>query len=652
MNSRYMKYILIAKKYNLRILDEKIIIAEFNKNINFNNLFINMNNLSYITIQNCVNKYIRENIMSEYGKNYFFQYSIFILSDYYYKNKYQFLSALENVYECLKNVNIKKLDEIIAYLKKNNNIIINIKEKKEIEEFCVKVNKFFKNNKVMDFIIRNFNNTELINYLDCDNYFIGQSFETNFLKALILLKGNIDVDDILKNIKYSNDILLYCLGKLKENLNITDETKENKIKFLNYINDVYVKNGYFFHGTTSKSINYIKNNDLSSQYTDKCEKYVRMINKIFEKHNIYRAFEGKINELKTFNFYVTDDPFSAIYYANQSPEYLSRFCANGGNMCDTLIYDINAFWRRDYVTCKKNINKFMKINNFSEYEISIVNKYFDRLWKRNVTNNQFPILFIGKRKYINMDYTLKFKNVEKNLDKFSFKQILDYMLTPDNIHDKQLSKISYEYLSIIELPNIYQFYDIKGVINKRFLIYNDEKIVPDIIVLAPFQKKIYIKITDKDNILFDKNVIFISGNIELLNKSIKDNFYHQNIDILISDSAIGLTMDGIKLIEKIRQIYSVEYLINYYRDKINQMIENTISDVGELFRLVDNYYIKYRCMKKYNEYYANISAGKIDTEHYKVDNNNYMYKYKQTKLIEEKNINKIVLAVKEEMSKE
>ena len=41
MNSRYMKYILIAKKYNLRILDEKIIIAEFNKNINFNNLFIN-----------------------------------------------------------------------------------------------------------------------------------------------------------------------------------------------------------------------------------------------------------------------------------------------------------------------------------------------------------------------------------------------------------------------------------------------------------------------------------------------------------------------------------------------------------------------------------------------------------------------------------
>ena len=652
MNSRYKNYVLIAKKYNLRILEEQIIIPEFNKNINFNNLFTNMKNSTYITIQNCVNKYIRENIIFEYEENYFFQYSIFILSDYYYENKYQFLSVLENVYKCLKTTNIKKLDEIIETLKKNNNIIININEKNETEEFCVKVNKFFKNNKIMDFITKKFNNTELLNNLDYDNYFFGQSYETNFLKALILLEGNIDVDDILTKIKCSNDILLYCLEKLKEKLNITNETKENKIKLLNYINNVYVKNGYFFHGTTSKSINYIKNKDLSSQYSDKCEKYVRRINKIFEKHNIYRAFEGKINELKTFNFYVTDDPFSAIYYANQSPEYLSRFCANGGNMSDTKIYDNNAFWRRDYIACKKNINTFMKINNFSKYEIIIVNKYFWRLWKRNVINNQFPVLFIGKRKDINRDYTVKFKNVEKNLDNFSSQQILDYMLTPDNIHDKQLSKISYKCLSVIELPNIYQFYDIKGVINKRFLIHNNEKIFPDIIVLAPFQKKYYIKITDNNNILFDKNVIFISRNTDLLKKSIKDSFYHQNVDILISDSAIGLTIDGKKLIEKIRQEYTIEYLINYYRDKINQIIENTISDVGELFRLVDNYYIKYQCMKKYNEYYVNIPAGKIDTEHYKVDNRNYMYKYKQTKLIEEKNINKIVSIVKQEMVKE
>ena len=50
---------------------------------------------------------------------------------------------------------------------------------------------------------------------------------------------------------------------------------------------------------------------------------------------------------------------------------------------------------------------------------------------------------------------------------------------------------------------------------------------------------------------------------------------------------------------------------NLDKFSINQMIENTISDVGELFRLVDNYYIKYKCIKKYNVYYTSISAGKI-----------------------------------------
>ena len=50
---------------------------------------------------------------------------------------------------------------------------------------------------------------------------------------------------------------------------------------------------------------------------------------------------------------------------------------------------------------------------------------------------------------------------------------------------------------------------------------------------------------------------------------------------------------------------------NLDKFSINQMIENTINDVKKLFLLVDNYYIKYRHMNKYNEYYENISAGKI-----------------------------------------
>lgn len=652
MSSKYKKYVQMARKYSLCILEEEVIEPEFQKNIDFNDLFNSMTEKKGFTVQNHVNRYIIENIKDEYKNNYFFQYCIFLLSDYYYENKKQFISYLEKAYKCLKNTDTLKLDEIINYLKCNNKTIPNIDEKKQTEEFCFKVNQFFSNYKIVNFIADKFNNIDLLNNLECDNYFFGQSYETNFLKALILLNGNIDIKDMLKKINSSNDILLYCLEKIKCKLKIKIETEKNKVKLLNYITKVYIKNGYFFHGTTSQSIVYIKKNDLTSQFNDRSKQYIVNVNKIFEQHNIYRMFEGKINELKIFNFYVTDDPFSAIYYANQSPEFLSRFCANGGNMLDTSIYDRNAFWRRDYDSCKRNINTFMNKNNFSRDEISIVNECFHKLWQLNVSNKQYPILFIGKRKHINRNYTLKYEIIRQNINNYSFEEILDFMLVPDNIHDKQLSKIGYEFLSLIKLPNIYQFYKIKGAsTNQKFLIYNNTKIFPDIIISAPFQKKLFIKITDKNEIKYYKNIVFIPNNIDFLNQTINDNFYFQNIDILLADSGIGLTSNGIELIIKLQKKYSIEYLLEFYKHKINQLLNKKIDKVGELFILVDNYYIRYITMKKYDNYYVNISSDKIDIEHFKVDDYNYMYKYKQTKLIQMESINKIISSVKEEFIK-
>lgn len=652
MSSKYKKYVQMARKYNLCILEEEVIEPEFQKNIDFNDLFNNMTEKKGFTVQNHVNRYIIENIKDEYKNNYFFQYCIFLLSDYYYENKKQFISCLEKAYKCLKNTDTLKLDEIMNYLKCNNKTIPNINEKKQTEEFCFKVNQFFSNYKILNFIADKFNNIDLLDNLECDNYFFGQSYETNFLKALILLNGNIDIKDMLKKINSSNDILLYCLEKIKCKLKIKIETEKNKVKLLNYINKVYIKNGYFFHGTTSQSIVYIKKNDLTSQFNNKSKQYIVNVNKIFEQHNIYRMFEGKINELKTFNFYVTDDPFSAIYYANQSPEFLSRFCANGGNMLDTSVYDRNAFWRRDYDSCKRNINTFMNKNNFSRDEISIVNECFHKLWQLNVSNKQYPILFIGKRKHINRNYTLKYEIIRQNINNYSFEEILDFMLVPDNIHDKQLSKIGYEFLSLIKLPNIYQLYKIKGVsTNQKFLIYNNTKIFPDIIISAPFQKKLFIKITDKDEIEYYKNIVFIPNNIDLLNQTINDNFYFQNIDILLTDSGIGLTSNGIELIIKLQKKYSIEYLVEFYKHKINHLLNRKIDKVDELFILVDNYYIRHITMKKYDNYYVNISSDKIDIEHFKVDDYNYMYKYKQTKLIQTESINKIISSVKKEFIK-
>ena len=119
----------------------------------------------------------------------------------------------------------------------------------------------------------------------------------------------------------------------------------------------------------------------------------------------------------------------------------------------------------------------------------------------------------------------------------------------------------------------------------------------------------------------------------------------------MTDSGIGLTSNGIELIMKLQKKYSIEYLVEFYKHKINHLLNRKIDKVDELFILVDNYYIRHITMKKYDKYYVNISSDKIDIEHFKVDDYNYMYKYKQTKLIQTESINKIISSVKEEFIK-
>ena len=53
-----------------------------------------------------------------------------------------------------------------------------------------------------------------------------KNMKVGFLKALILLKNNVNIKRILKETKDSNDILKYAFNTLKLNLNIKNESKK------------------------------------------------------------------------------------------------------------------------------------------------------------------------------------------------------------------------------------------------------------------------------------------------------------------------------------------------------------------------------------------------------------------------------------------
>ena len=118
---KYQKYLFICYKYGLYKLKKKTFIKELNKKIDFDLLFKNMADKNNFTIQNHVNDYILGNIYSKYTDNYFFQYSIFLLSNYVFKNKQEFLQLIKKIYYYLTRLKINDISKTLKKLKKINN---------------------------------------------------------------------------------------------------------------------------------------------------------------------------------------------------------------------------------------------------------------------------------------------------------------------------------------------------------------------------------------------------------------------------------------------------------------------------------------------------------------------------------------------------
>ena len=645
----YRKYSLIANKYNLYLLDKETIAKELKKNLNFEEIFNDLKDKECFTIPSYVDNYIYLNLKEIYKNNFFFQYSIYLLSDYIFKNKKEFITFLQDIYNVLKDLDIEKLDIIYNRLKNIDKYVLSKEEKLEQEELAKNISNFFYDDRIISFLSNKFNDKHIQNQILEDNYSYGQGFEDIFLKSLILLDGKIDISEILKHSDTVEHIAEYTLNKILQKLDIKEQCNTSKLLLLNYLYKAYVENGYFFHGTTSNEIESIKKYGLNPQSFYFDSKIIDETNSIFEKYNLYRTFEGKVGEMYMFNFYVTDMIEYAIYYANQSPEYLSRFCANGHHMRDSDMYDTNAFWRRDYIACKENVIKFCKLNKFSDEDLKKVLVNFKEMFNRVVKKDQYPVIFFGKKKIIGRDTTLKYDVIKNNIEKYSFKDIFYHItmpVCPGSIHDKRLAKINIDNLSMISLPNIYRFYKIKSneVLKKdKFVLCNGKKIKPDLLINVPFSKCLVIKIDRVDKIIYDNRCMIIPDDISKLQITISDNFFIQSIDVLITESAIPLTLKGKEVINKLREKYSIDDICSIYLDKINEMLKNEdVFELNTILQLIDNYFIKYASMKKYSDYYSNISSDKINIIHYKVDNNNMILKYIRTKLIDETTIKDII----------
>ena len=176
--------------------------------------------------------------------------------------------------------------------------------------------------------------------------------------------------------------------------------------------------------------------------------------------NIKKDFEEKIENLKQKNkipyIAVTDSFFMAYFYASSSPLYLKELSVD--------ISDNNkknngyAYLLKDYNECIKNINLFIKRKEVKESDKEKIFKFLETEWANLDINNSTLTVAVIKRKDIGKNNLPNYQNILNDVDTndiyTSVKKILETRYNEEEI----VNKIPADKITVLELPNIKNFY--------------------------------------------------------------------------------------------------------------------------------------------------------------------------------------------------
>lgn len=615
----YHKMMSYLKKHNIKKIPYNTFTQFEIKKIDYDKLFKYLKNYTNFLLIN-IDNFIKTNkeLLVQYNNNIIFQYCYILLSKYKFKNKEELINTFNNIHSLMLDNRYKEIDKLLNSLTKIQ------KNNDELNFIAEKVNKFINNCKYINYIEEILNSKTNVGNLEYSNISEIQNVIASTLKMLFVHKGDVDLEDFLINIK-TMPINQYSINLLKQ------KYKNSKIDFFNHMLNYY-NSRFFFHGTNSKWLNQCKKTGLNGiRNCDYQQEIIKVID-LFESYGIYKVFEGRNKELKGFKYYITDSIDSAVYYAHQSPEYFSRFCANG--YCMRLLdnCDHEAFWRRDYKACLNNVKRLCKSINMSKNDTVIVINLFNILWKKEVRNNQHPVIFIGKMNEINQSND-NFNEIKKNIDDYSFKNLYDIFTTPSEIHNERFATIHNDFLSILNIPNLYNLYQLKtsDFSEKPYVVHNKIKYYPDIIITNEYSKNLYFILKDINEVQKISNTIYwIPKEYDKINIDINDKFYIQNLQYLILTNGKGITENGKNFI--INSNISFDRVHKYYQNLTNELINeycelSRLEDKAKLYPIIaNNIFYNLYIMSETNRLPVLVDCGYKSKLHYDYDTDNYWYK--------------------------
>ncbi len=376
----------------------------------------------------------------------------------------------------------------------------------------------------------------------------------------------------------------YLQTKLGEKLKV--DASKNKAEVEKYLNKILGKKKYIFHGTTSNMKHFFTNKNVKNENRINIGP-VKTIDKIYQKHGVYKIFESGIRDYNENNFFVASSIKSACFYALQSPEYFARFASRSDYYKqDIFKYDRIAYYRKDYKACKNNLKKEMEEFGFNNHEKQTVLKNFDLLWNNVVFKDMKNIILFNEIE-------------ENNINHFSGKETVYDMLL------KYFEKLHFKYdfdkfvngFKEIVLPDIKLFLKRqKPIINKKFVVVDNKKYAPDFYIDCKYSNHLYFTLNR------DVPLIYID-------KNIKSNDYFNLI--LLSNEAVANSKQANKFIKQ--NLLSVQEVLDYYKKEFEHLLKKLertkeLAKKAEITQeICENVGLKYVVLLKYNKYFKDVS---------------------------------------------
>lgn len=263
------------------------------------------------------------------------------------------------------------------------------------------------------------------------------------------------VDKLLKMVENHNDIiiginkLLITFSKMKLNLPNTTSDENKKILFHHFY-DRYIVNGYFFHSFPSKFLSAVRNNGLQATNYHYESERLREVEELFHKYKEENVFQKDLNSNPYLS--LTDSPFLGAYYAYYSPQFLNDFTTYFFE--DSKNYDTSAFFRKDLLSCKNNVNTFMEKAHMSKKDKEKVMTFLEEEWKLLEIEEKKPVMCLISRSLLNKNFLSDINELEEELNENELYVVITKLLDTRLNNFKVENDMLPNALKIVELPTL------------------------------------------------------------------------------------------------------------------------------------------------------------------------------------------------------